>query len=246
MDARTRALENARARMVVEKLIGTPRARASGESDASDDGFEFARAEDAVSFEREGGKTEGVLGAIARAREAAVRAREAARALGVGAERGESERREASPTSPRSPLGPPRRVLVPPRALKIPESSETTRVVVDSARSLHSAPGTRPEAREDAFWDVTRDRDRTRASLPLADRQFRRSETRDSDETTLRKLFRIAALAEKRSAASGRRVKASASPAPEKLAPEDVREAVSYLSSPQKVRSSPHKLKPRL
>jgi len=251
MDARARELENARAKMAVEKLIGTTttRAAARDESDESDDGFEFARVEGVegvASLERGIGVRDEALGAIARARAAAARAREAARALGVGEASASPGEREAKPRSPRSPLGPPRRVLMPPPPLKIPESSEATRVVVDSARSLRSARGTRFGAREDAFWDVTRDHDRTRASLPLADRQFRRSETRDSDETTLRKLFRIAAAVEKRSRVSGRRAKAFVSPAREELAPEDVREVVSYLSSPQKARASRHNLKPRL
>lgn len=250
MDARARELENARAKMAVEKLIGTTatRAAARDESDESDDGFEFARVEGVegvASLERGIGVRDEALGAIARAREAAARAREAARALGVGEESASPGEREAKPRSPRSPLGPPRRVLMPPPPLKIPESSEATRVVVDSARSLRSARGTRFGAREDAFG-VTRDHDRTRASLPLADRQFRRSETRDSDETTLRKLFRIAAAVEKCSRVSGRRTKAFVSPAREELAPEDVREVVSYLSSPQKARASRHNLKPRL
>lgn len=134
----------------------------------------------------------------------------------------------------RSPLGPPRRVPVTrPPALDV-SSSNAAKRVIDSARSVQrlSSGSTANMSSRRAFWDVTRDHDRASAATRPSDRILSRATPRDSDETTLQKLLRIAALAKK----DTRRVQKG----------NVVKEAVNYLASPQKHRTAPFALHPRL
>ena len=193
----------------------------------------------------------GMSEAIARAREAARAAFRAAEALERRSPMGKMAMTPphltTSPTrvmyaneSPagtrraRSPLGPPRRVPVTrPPALDV-SSSNAAKRVIDSARSvqrLSSGSAANMSPRQ-AFWDVTRDHDRASAAKRPSDRILSRATPRDSDETTLQKLLRIAALAKK----DTRRVQKG----------NDVKEAVNYLASPQKHRAAPFALHPRL
>ena len=220
--------------------------------DGSEDEFTFR----VVGNSESGGYEEPVRGvgmseAIARAREAARAAFRAAEALERRSPMGKMAMTPphltTSPTrvtyvneSPggarraRSPLGPPRRVPVTrPPALDV-SSSNAAKRVIDSARSVQrlSSGSTANMSSRRAFWDVTRDHDRASAARRPSDRILSRAMPRDSDETTLQKLLRIAALAKK----DTRRVQKG----------NDVKEAVNYLASPQKHRAAPFALHPRL
>jgi hypothetical protein len=223
------------------------------ESFESEDEFTFRVVGNNESGGYEKSTRVGMSEAIARAREAAREAFRAAEAL----ERGlPIEKMSMTPphltTSPtrvthanespgtrraRSPLGPPRRVpMTRPPALDIPSrkaSANAAKQVIDSARSMQrlSSSGAKTSSRK-VFWDVTRDHDRASAARKPSDRILSRAAPRDSDETTLQKLLRIAALAKKD---TRRNQKAS-----------DVKEAVNYLASPQKHRAAPFALHPRL
>jgi len=80
----------------------------------------------------------------------------------------------------------------------------------------------------------TNARDRASVDRPRAERTYRRTEERESDESTLRKLLRIAALADRRDPPPRRRAESGGFG--------DVKEAVGFLSSPNKVRAA----RPRL
>jgi hypothetical protein len=179
--------------------------------------------------------------AIARAKAAAGEARDAAVRLSQGAAatpphlvKSARGRDATSPKAAMSPLGPARRVVrrtgAPPDLEIPPPKVRRARDVADSARSLMRENVGRPSqsARERAFWNVTRDRDRAGVSVTASERRaLSRGAARAasaSEETTLRKLFSIAAKADptmvrRRSVAANDRT---------------VKEAVEFLSSPTK------------
>ena len=151
--------------------------------------------------------------AIARAKAAAREARDAAVRLSQGAAatpphlvKSARGRDATSPKAAVSPLGPARRVVrrtgAPPDLEIPPIPTSRARNVADSARSLMRENVGRPSqsARERAFWNVTRDRDRAGVSVTAIERRAssRRAAraASASEETTLRKLFSIAAKAD--------------------------------------------------
>ena len=179
--------------------------------------------------------------AIARAKAAAGEARDAAVRLSQGAAatpphlvKSARGRDATSPKAAMSPLGPARRVVrrtgAPPDLEIPPPKVRRARDVADSARSLMRENVGRPSqsARERAFWNVTRDRVRAGVSVTASERRaLSRGAARAasvSEETTLRKLFSIAAKADptmvrRHSVAGNDRA---------------VNEAVEFLSSPTK------------
>ena len=136
-----------------------------------------------------------------------------------------------------STLGPARRVAARPAPVRAPterERRDAARRVVDSARSVAATSTKVVDDRGAHFRVFTNARDRASVDRPRAERTYRRTEERESDESTLRKLLRIAALADRRDPPPRRRAESGRFG--------DVKEAVGFLSSPNKVRAA----RPRL
>ena len=136
----------------------------------------------------------------------------------------------------RSTLGPARRVVARPAPVRAPterERRDAARRVADSARSVASM-STKAVEEGAAFRAFTNARDRASVDRPRAERTYRRTMERAGDESTLRKLLRIAALADGRDPPP-RRAESGGGFG-------DVKEAVGFLSSPNKVRAA----RPRL
>ena len=113
------------------------------------------------------------------------------------------------------------------------ERRDAARRVADSARSVASM-STKGVEQGAAFRAFTNARDRASVDRPRAERTYRRTMERADDESTLRKLLRIAALADERDPPP-RRAESGGGFG-------EVKEAVGFLSSPNKVRAA----RPRL
>ena len=244
----------ARAKSDVAALARSP-GRASRRDDDDDDDYEFSRRsvfandDDDEEEDEEAGMTSTRM----RARAVIERARAAARAAAAAADalsptrNGDAATSAATPRaretlamrpSPRtrSTLGPARRVVARPAPVRAPterERRDAARRVADSARSVASM-STKGVEQGAAFRAFTNARDRASVDRPRAERTYRRTMERADDESTLRKLLRIAALADERDPPP-RRAESGAGLG-------DVKEAVGFLSSPNKVRAA----RPRL
>ena len=261
----------ARAKSDVAALVRSPgRARIRDDDEFSFRPFSSASASDDADADED--EDEATTSTRTRASAVIERARAAARAAAAAADalspkRNDAETRAATPphlrpahaTPPRargtfatspspspspngarrtSTLGPARRVAARPAPVRAPterERRDAARRVVDSARSVATTSTKVVDDRGAHFRAFTNARDRASVDRPRAERTYRRTEERESDESTLRKLLRIAALADRRD------------PPPRRVPAEnggfgDVKEAVGFLSSPNKVRAA----RPRL